>query len=51
MIRARYPTDLTDRQWHRLEPHIPRAKPDGRPRTVDEREVVDSTGRGRSAIG
>ena len=42
MTRARYPTDLTDRQWRRLEPHVPGAKPGGRPRSSDEREVVDA---------
>jgi len=42
MSRARYPTDLTDRQWARLEPCLPPAKPGGRPRTTDVREVVDA---------
>jgi putative transposase len=42
MTRARYPTDLTDRQWRRLEPHLPTAKPGGRPRSADMREVVDA---------
>jgi len=42
MSRARYPSDLTDRQWARLEPHLPPPKPGGRPRTTDVREVVDA---------
>src|SRR5262245_33479014 len=42
MTRARYPTDLTDRQWARLEPHLPPAQPGGRPRSVDMRELMDA---------
>ena len=42
MARARYPTDLTDRQWRRVAPHLPAAKPAGRPRAVDRRELVDA---------
>jgi putative transposase len=42
MTRAPYPTDLTDRQWRRLEPHVPAAKPGGRPRGADMREVVNA---------
>jgi len=42
MIRARYPTDLTDRQWRRLEPQLPPAQPGGRPRSVGMRELVDA---------
>jgi len=37
-----YPTDLTDEQWARIEPLIPRAKPGGRPRTVEMRLVVNT---------
>jgi transposase len=33
-------TDLTDDQWHILQPLIPLAKPGGRPRQVDMREVI-----------
>ena len=36
----RYPTDLTDTEWTLLAPLIPAAKPGGRPRTTDMREVV-----------
>lgn len=42
MSRRTYPTDLTDKQWELLEPLIPDAKPGGRPREVDIREVVNA---------
>jgi putative transposase len=41
-MRAPYPTDLTDAQWAILRPLIPPAKPGGRPREVDVREVVNT---------
>ena len=41
MTRKPYPSDLTDEQWALLEPLLPPAKPGGRPRSVDLREVVD----------
>ena len=41
MPRKPYPTDLTDAQWAILEPLIPPAKPGGRPREVDMREVIN----------
>ncbi len=41
MKRQPYPTDLTDSQWQLLEPLIPPAKPGGRPRTVNMREVIN----------
>jgi putative transposase len=41
-VRKRYPTDLTDEQWALIEPLLPRAKPGGRPRTTDLREVVNA---------
>jgi transposase len=37
----RYPSDLTDDEWSRLEPLIPPAKRGGGPREVDIREVVN----------
>jgi putative transposase len=40
-VSRRYPSDLTDAQWKRIEPMIPKVKPGGRPRTNDMREVVD----------
>jgi putative transposase len=42
MRRAPYPSDLTERQWRRLEPHLPTAKPGGRPRSADLREVLNA---------
>ena len=41
MPRRAYPSDLTDAQWAVLAPLLPAAKPGGRPRTVDLREVVN----------
>ena len=45
MTRKPYPTDLTDAQWERLEPLLPRPKSGttkgGRP-PVDRREVVNA---------
>ncbi len=42
MPRAAYPTDLTDDEGRVLEPLIPPAKPGGRPRSVDVREIVNA---------
>ena len=41
-MRKRYPSDLTDEQWALIEPLLPPAKPGGRPRRVDLREVVNA---------
>jgi putative transposase len=41
-MRKPYPTDLSDEQWAVLEPLVPAAKPGGRPRTVNLREVVNT---------
>jgi putative transposase len=41
-MRKAYPTDLTDQQWAILEPLLPPARPGGRPREVDLREVVNT---------
>src|SRR5208283_4619720 len=41
MTRTVYPSDLTDEQWEKIEPLIPKAKAGGRPRTVDMREVIN----------
>ena len=38
----RYPSDLTDQQWAWLEPLLPAAKPGGRPRSVNLREVLNA---------
>lgn len=35
-------TDLSDAAWALVEPHLPAAKPGGRPRTTDLRAVVDA---------
>jgi putative transposase len=42
MTRKPYPSDVTDEQWVLLEPLIPPARPGGRPREVDVREVVNA---------
>jgi putative transposase len=42
MTRQPYPTDLTDEQWLLVEPLIPPAKPGGRDREADMREVVNA---------
>jgi putative transposase len=41
-MRKRYPSDLSDAQWDALRPLIPPAKPGGRPREVDLREVLNT---------
>jgi putative transposase len=42
MYRKPYPSDLTDAQWQELAPLLPAAKPGGRPRAVDMREVINA---------
>jgi putative transposase len=42
MILISYDTDLTNDQWQILEPLIPAAKPGGRPRSLDMREVLNA---------
>jgi len=42
MTRQPYPTDLTHEQWLLVEPLIPPAKPGGRRRGADMREVVNA---------
>jgi putative transposase len=42
MERKRYPSDLTGGQWAILEPWIPAARPGGRPRKTDMREVINA---------
>jgi transposase len=41
MNRKPYPSDLTDDQWNELAPLLPPAKPGGRSRSVDLREVIN----------
>lgn len=36
-----YRTNLTDEQWEIIKTLIPEAKPGGRPRTVDMREIIN----------
>ena len=40
-MRKRYPSDLTDEQWALIEPLLPPAKPGGRPRATDMRQLLD----------
>ena len=42
MSRKPYPSDLTDQQWKLVKPLLPAAKRGGRPRTTDEREVMNA---------
>lgn len=42
MTRARYPTDLADAQWKRIESLVPKPKSGGRPASVDRREIVNA---------
>ena len=42
MKEQTYPTDLTDSQWHLIKDLIPNAKPGGRPRELDMREVLNA---------
>lgn len=41
MRRKHYPSDLTDDEWHMLEPLIPPERPGGRPRKWNMRDIVD----------
>jgi len=38
----RYPTDLTDEEWARVAPLLPRRSKRGRPREVDLREIMNA---------
>src|SRR5262245_12596464 len=42
MPRRRYPSDLTDAQWARLEPFLPAVRPGGRPQAHPLREIIDA---------
>jgi putative transposase len=42
MERKPYPCDLTDAQWRLVAPLIPEARPGGRPRKYEMREVVNA---------
>src|SRR5579872_791350 len=39
---ATYETDLSDEQWLLISPLIPRPLPGGRPRSTDERRVLEA---------
>ncbi len=40
--RQPYPTDVTDPQWGRLDPIVPKPKPGGRPASYPRREIVNA---------
>src|SRR5215208_8083519 len=40
--RRAYATDLSDDEWRILEPLVPKAKPGGRPRAHETRELLDA---------
>ena len=42
MARKRYPSDLTNKQWKLIKPHLPGEKTIGRPRETDLREVLNA---------
>ena len=42
MGRSAYSSDLTDKQWEILRPLIPLPSKDGRPATVERRELVNA---------
>ncbi len=42
MQKARYPSDLSDREWAILAPLLPPAKPGGRPRTTNMRTLLNA---------
>jgi putative transposase len=42
MTDRRYPSDLSDAEWARLQPLLPAPKPGGRPRTTDLRAVCNA---------
>jgi putative transposase len=42
MSRKPYPTDLNDREWAVIEPHVPKPKTGGRPATHERREIINA---------
>jgi len=42
MSRKPYPSDLTNKQWNLIKPHLPPEKETGRPRETDLREVINA---------
>jgi putative transposase len=41
-MRKTYPTDLSDSEWARIEPHLPFPKAPGRPRVHPPREILNA---------
>src|ERR687892_1273864 len=41
-MRKPYPTDLSDAEWERIEPHLPTPKAPGRPRVHSLREILNA---------
>ena len=42
MKRKPHPTDLTDTEWTIIKLLVPKARADGRPRSVDMREIINT---------
>jgi len=42
MSRCAYDSDLSDVEWQKISPLIPKAKPGGRPRTQEPREIANA---------
>ena len=42
MTQPLYPSDLTDEEWTILAPLVPAAKPGGRPRRVNMRQILNA---------
>ena len=40
--RRSYPSDLSNKEWELIRPLVPAAKPGGRPRSTDMRELLNS---------
>jgi putative transposase len=41
-MRKAYPTDLSDKEWKIIEPHLPSPKDHGRPRIHSLREILNA---------
>jgi putative transposase len=42
MKRRKYPTDLSDEEWHCISPHLPRSKGRGRPKIHASRAILNA---------
>lgn len=40
--RQSYPSDLSDKEWRRIEPYLPAPKPGGKPRLHPIREILNA---------